>query len=429
MPIDPRQLRPTELVRLLNSTPLGEVISERQLLRHRSRAGFRIGDARHVDLFRYVAWLVAVRHEPRPEPEADPYGLLKERARARNAALSLAGRDIGEIPAVVNPERRAKAEQDFRFFCETYFPAAFTLSWSPDHLKVIAKIERAVLTGGLFAHAMPRGSGKTTLTSVACVWAILYGACPFVCLIAAAAERARSLLANIKTWFETQRAPAGGFSRGGLSHPQARADHEPATGPDLPGRADPHRVERRQDRPADHPRQQGQRRRHVHLGHEGQRDPRPEPRPGRRHDPPSPPGDDRRPADDRVGLVAHPEHSSARRSWPATSWAWPGPARRSPPSCCCTVIRPGDMADNILDRDKAPAVAGRADQDGLRVSHQREASGPATPRSAPRASATTAMATRRPSSIGRTARRWTPAPSSPGPSGTTRTNSRPSSTP
>ncbi len=60
MAIDPRQLRPSELVRLLNSTPLGEVIGERQLLRHRSRAGFRIGDDRHVDLFRYVAWLVAL---------------------------------------------------------------------------------------------------------------------------------------------------------------------------------------------------------------------------------------------------------------------------------------------------------------------------------------------------------------------------------
>ena len=44
MAIDPRRLRPTELARLLNSTPLGEVISERQLHRHRTRAGFRIGD-------------------------------------------------------------------------------------------------------------------------------------------------------------------------------------------------------------------------------------------------------------------------------------------------------------------------------------------------------------------------------------------------
>jgi len=142
--IDPLKLRPTERVRLLNSTPLGEVLGERQLLRHRSRAGFRISDDRHVDLFRYVAWLVAVHHEPRAEPDGDPYESLKERARARNAAMSLAGRDIGELPAVVNPERKARAANDFRFFCEVYFRFTFHLAWSPDHLKVISKIERAV---------------------------------------------------------------------------------------------------------------------------------------------------------------------------------------------------------------------------------------------------------------------------------------------
>jgi len=67
--IDPRKLRPSELCRLLNSTPLGEVLSEQQLRRHRTRAGLRIGDARHVDLVRYVAWLVQVRHAPKPEPD------------------------------------------------------------------------------------------------------------------------------------------------------------------------------------------------------------------------------------------------------------------------------------------------------------------------------------------------------------------------
>jgi len=37
-PIDPRRLRPSELARLLNSTPLGTVVSERQLYRHRMTA-------------------------------------------------------------------------------------------------------------------------------------------------------------------------------------------------------------------------------------------------------------------------------------------------------------------------------------------------------------------------------------------------------
>jgi hypothetical protein len=199
MAIDPRHLRPTELVRLLNSTPLGEVLSERQLLRHRSRAGFRIGDDHHIDLFRYVAWLVSVRHEPAEESDADPYAELKERARARNAAIALAGRDIGELPAVVNHERKARAASEFRFFCESYFPYTFHLAWSPDHLKVIAKIEQAVLHGGLFAMAMPRGSGKTSICECACIWAVLYGHRDFICLIGSDEGHAMDMLESIKT--------------------------------------------------------------------------------------------------------------------------------------------------------------------------------------------------------------------------------------
>ncbi len=63
---------------------------------------------------------------------------------------------------MAKPERKQRAERDFRFFCESYFPFTFHLAWSPDHLKVIAKVEEAVLHGGLFAMAMPRGSGKRT---------------------------------------------------------------------------------------------------------------------------------------------------------------------------------------------------------------------------------------------------------------------------
>ena len=63
-PLD--RLRPSEAVRLLNSTSLGIVTSERQLYRDRQRAGFRIGDGRRIDLIRFVAWLAEQRHS-RPE--------------------------------------------------------------------------------------------------------------------------------------------------------------------------------------------------------------------------------------------------------------------------------------------------------------------------------------------------------------------------
>jgi hypothetical protein len=178
---------------------LGTVLGERQLYRHRTEAGFRLGDGRQVDLFRYAAWLVDRRHAPpAPRREAD-YESMKERARARNAALSLAGRDIGELPAVVNPVRKEKSATDFRFFCEAYFPFTFHLAWSPDHVKVIAKVEQAVLHGGLFAMAMPRGSGKTSVCECACIWAVLYGHRDFVCLIGSDEGHAMDMLESIKT--------------------------------------------------------------------------------------------------------------------------------------------------------------------------------------------------------------------------------------
>jgi hypothetical protein len=89
---DPRKLRPSELCRLLNSTLLGEVINERKLKRHRERAGLRIGATRHVDLVRYVAWLVQIRHTPKPAAEgaARPATALAEAAEGA-AALGARG--------------------------------------------------------------------------------------------------------------------------------------------------------------------------------------------------------------------------------------------------------------------------------------------------------------------------------------------------
>ncbi|MDX9911226.1 MAG: phage terminase large subunit family protein [Phycisphaerales bacterium] len=221
MPIDPRQLRPGELCRLLNSTPLGEVISERQLHRHRTRAGFRVaadGDTGRVDLFRYVAWLAATRHEPKADPaEAEDYEAYRDRKAREARAMSLSGRDIGELPEVAEPARKDRARSDFRFFCEAYFPQTFHLRWSADHLKVIAKIEQAVLEGGLFAMAMPRGSGKTSLCETACLWAMLYGHRGFVALIGSDEEHAADMLDSIKAELENSELLAADFPE--VCHP------------------------------------------------------------------------------------------------------------------------------------------------------------------------------------------------------------------
>lgn len=200
MAIDPRKLRPADLCRLLNSTPLGEVISERQLYRHRMRAGYRIGDGRHVDLLRYVAWLVRERHEPKPERVTGGYEAHREQARARNVALSLSGRDIGPVPPIENVQRRRRCRLSLKAFCKTYNPDAFHLGWSADQLKVIARIEEAVLQGALYAFALPRGGGKTTICRMACLWAISYGQCRYVFIIGANDTKAKENLDAIKVF-------------------------------------------------------------------------------------------------------------------------------------------------------------------------------------------------------------------------------------
>ena len=203
MPVDPHHLKPADLARLLNSSTLGTVISERQLHRHRTRAGFRIGDGRSVDLLRYLAWLLDQVHAPDAQRTLDGgYAAHREATADRDRLKSESGRDIGDLPPVENPARRAKAERSFRAFCESYFPEVFHLGWSEDHLRVIAKVEESVLQGGLFALAMPRGSGKTTIAECACLWAILYGHREFVCLIGSDEQHASDMLDSLKTELE-----------------------------------------------------------------------------------------------------------------------------------------------------------------------------------------------------------------------------------
>jgi hypothetical protein len=130
------------------------------------------------------------------------YEDTSRRAAERSRQDSLAGRDIGKIPAVVNKRRKAAAIRSFKAFCESYFPHLFSLKWSEDHLTVIKRLETAVNDGGLFALAMPRGSGKTTLCQVGCIWAALTGRREFICFFAAAARLAEDNLSDIKAEFE-----------------------------------------------------------------------------------------------------------------------------------------------------------------------------------------------------------------------------------
>lgn len=126
------------------------------------------------------------------------YEGIKAAAIARNRDASKTARDIGRIPPVADPARRQEAVASFLCFCSSYFPHRFTLSFSADHRRAAEKIETAVIIGGRFAFAMPRGRGKTTLSECATLWATITGRHRFAMLIGSAQPHAEQMLANLK---------------------------------------------------------------------------------------------------------------------------------------------------------------------------------------------------------------------------------------
>ena len=214
MPINPSNMRVVDVARLLNSTSFGFVLAQARLYREFNRVGFRIGSSenpRNINLLKYIAWMFDRKRTPEETSGARSYEDRRNAERDRQAEQSLAGRDIGPLPEVVNPNRKAACERNFQLFCESYFPETYSLAWSPDHLKVIEKIETAVLRGGLFALALPRGSGKTTITESAALWSMLYGHREFVVLIGATESAALELLDSLKTELEVNERLAEDF--------------------------------------------------------------------------------------------------------------------------------------------------------------------------------------------------------------------------
>jgi hypothetical protein len=123
----------------------------------------------------------------------------REREALRSREQSRSVRDIAPLPPMVNPKRRAKARKSLRLFCETYFKAKFPLDWATYHIKIINRLQKIVTQGGLAAIAAPRGSGKSTLTLVAAVWALLYGYRRYVVLVGANKAEAQKLIDSIKS--------------------------------------------------------------------------------------------------------------------------------------------------------------------------------------------------------------------------------------
>lgn len=188
--------------------PRGKIERDFKTYRHRLKAS---DSEKNINFLKYVAFLADPKHRKKPVDAATGYEATKAKAYLRQQQQSQAGRDIGDLPEVEDPERKAACARNFRLFCETYFPHVFDLSWSDDHLIVIDRIEKSILEGGLFALAMPRGSGKSSLCEVAGHWAVLYGYREFVVLIGATESAALEMMESVKTELETNELLAADF--------------------------------------------------------------------------------------------------------------------------------------------------------------------------------------------------------------------------
>lgn len=101
-------------------------------------------------------------------------------------------------PSAAIIRQRTRLEKSLAKWLRFYMRGAFTLPFGDDHLKAIAKLQTAINKGGMFALAMPRGAGKTTICRAAALFAVLTGARAYVLFVAATQTDAEAAVEFIR---------------------------------------------------------------------------------------------------------------------------------------------------------------------------------------------------------------------------------------
>ena len=125
----------------------------------------------------------------------------------KQARLVDASRKLARIAKHIDPNpgkkaARTRLEKSLTKWMVYHGKDAFSSPFSDDHKKVIAKIERAINEGGLFALAMPRGHGKSTILKWATLYCMLTGRRNYVVIVAATAEMAQSVIEFVRQQLE-----------------------------------------------------------------------------------------------------------------------------------------------------------------------------------------------------------------------------------
>ena len=119
-----------------------------------------------------------------------------KKSRAEQVAVS----DIGDIPPIVNEQRKAECGESLELFLQQYFPNSTGISpFSDDHKRVIARMQNCILRGGRQVNAVYRGFAKTSISTNAAIWAVGYGYRRYVAVFSANEPQAQDIIAAIKT--------------------------------------------------------------------------------------------------------------------------------------------------------------------------------------------------------------------------------------
>ncbi len=145
------------------------------------------------------------KRAPAPAEEPDEnarYEAHKQRQAGYQRAISAAGREIGAIPAIVDPERRARAKDDLKFHLLTYHQRAFRLGFSHDHEETDRSFAARHDPRRETCDRNARGTGKTTVVTRAMGWGILHGHLRYGVFLAATDQKAQKGILQLRREIE-----------------------------------------------------------------------------------------------------------------------------------------------------------------------------------------------------------------------------------
>lgn len=129
----------------------------------------------------------------------------KEQSNARHARKKAAANELGELPAVVDPERRAKCMKDLGRFMRTYCmgTGGFLKSKPSKRMgEIIRHLQAVVVSGGRTHLRIARAHGKTSFVKGACLFALVYGYRRFIVAVSARKADASSMIDDLFTLCE-----------------------------------------------------------------------------------------------------------------------------------------------------------------------------------------------------------------------------------